>query len=152
MKVIEHQHPLKLIDLQVKNEDAEESDEEVEEEEKVAVAQNEFVCPCKRCNQPINEYYRYYYKCIDDSCDYSLHKFCAELPKILKHRSHSHLLTLIPNRSGWTCYNCLLITEMPFYKCGANENESCNFAPHEWCTLLPTEVHTTQVTHNIPSF
>lgn len=92
MKVPEHEHPLKLVDLQVNNEDVEESDDE---EEKDLVVQDEFVCRCNRCDQDINVYYRYYYKCImDDSCDYSLHKFCAELPLMLKHMSHSHPLNL----------------------------------------------------------
>ncbi|PWA74891.1 protein kinase C-like, phorbol ester/diacylglycerol-binding domain, DC1, C1-like protein [Artemisia annua] len=38
------------------------------------------------------------------------------------------------------CNGCVRpITDMPFYKC-ANEDESCNFALHEWCTRLPTSI------------
>ncbi|XP_076920271.1 uncharacterized protein LOC143581336 [Bidens hawaiensis] len=57
------------------------------------------------------------------------------------------------------CNGCLRpITEMPFYKCGANEDESCNFVIHEWCTRQPTKVdnhpfhpqHTLVLMLNIP--
>ncbi|CAI9297752.1 unnamed protein product [Lactuca saligna] len=46
-----------------------------------------FLGACERCGEEINRYHRYYYKCImamegSSSCDdFSLHKFCAELPK-----------------------------------------------------------------------
>ncbi|KAJ0917400.1 putative chromatin regulator PHD family [Helianthus annuus] len=87
MKVLEHEHPLKLIDLQqVKNEDVEESEEE--DEEKDLVPQNEFSCICKRCDEVINEYYRvcnrsfdpymenlWIYKC--EKCIYYVHLDCA---------------------------------------------------------------------------
>ncbi|KAK9055362.1 hypothetical protein SSX86_026445 [Deinandra increscens subsp. villosa] len=104
MKVLEHEHPLKLVDLKViKNE---ESDEE--EEEKDHVPQDEFVCPCNRCGQEINDYYRYNYKCSldDNSCDYSLHKFCAELPATLHHMSHPHPLELHEIPYKWKCEYC----------------------------------------------
>ncbi|KAJ0530851.1 hypothetical protein HanRHA438_Chr10g0466061 [Helianthus annuus] len=39
------------------------------------------------------------------------------------------------------CNGCLRpIMERPFYKCGANEEEGCNFALHEWCARLPKKV------------
>ncbi|KAI3717862.1 hypothetical protein L1987_69751 [Smallanthus sonchifolius] len=102
MNVFEHEHPLKLIDLQVNDKDVEESDDE--EEEKDLVIQDEFVCPCKRCGQVITEYH----KCIlDDSCDYNLHKFCAELPTTLTHISRPHPLTLTKAyRYHWNCIHC----------------------------------------------
>ncbi|GJY47452.1 zinc finger, PHD-type containing protein [Tanacetum coccineum] len=38
------------------------------------------------------------------------------------------------------CNGCVRpIMDMPFYKC-ANNDESCNFALHEWCTRLPTSI------------
>ncbi|KAF5819654.1 hypothetical protein HanRHA438_Chr02g0091351 [Helianthus annuus] len=40
------------------------------------------------------------------------------------------------------CNGCVRpITEMPFYKCRAKEDENCNFALREWCTRLPTKVN-----------
>ncbi|KAJ0575327.1 putative chromatin regulator PHD family [Helianthus annuus] len=106
MKVLEHNYPLKLIDLQqVKNEDVEESEEE--DEEKDLVPQDEFSCICKRCDEVINEYYRYYYKCTNDLCDFSLHKFCAEVPTTLEHTSHPHRLTLYKYIDfEWRCLYC----------------------------------------------
>ncbi|KAJ0793582.1 hypothetical protein HanOQP8_Chr01g0031001 [Helianthus annuus] len=39
------------------------------------------------------------------------------------------------------CNACVRpIMEMPFYKCSTNEDESCNFALHEWCTRLPSRI------------
>ncbi|KAL9998629.1 putative chromatin regulator PHD family [Helianthus debilis subsp. tardiflorus] len=108
MKVIEHEHPLKLVDLQVNVEDVDdESNDEEEEEEEDLVPQDEFSCTCKRCDEDINGYYRYYYKCIHDSCDFALHKFCAELPETLNHPSHQHPFTLRKADYNWTCVNCL---------------------------------------------
>uniref|UniRef100_A0A251VHU3 DC1 domain-containing protein n=1 Tax=Helianthus annuus TaxID=4232 RepID=A0A251VHU3_HELAN len=105
VKVIEHEHPWKLVDLQENVEDVDESGDEEEKEEDL-VPQDEFSCTCKRCDEDINEYYRYYYKCIDDSCDLALHKFCAELPKTLTHESHPHPIILNKVRRDWTCSNC----------------------------------------------
>ncbi|KAJ0605803.1 hypothetical protein HanHA300_Chr02g0067051 [Helianthus annuus] len=87
---------------------AEDVDEYDDEEEKVEdlVPQDEFSCTCKRCNEHINEYYRYYYKCIDDSCDFALHKFCTELPKTLNHPSDQHPLTLHEGGARYICIDC----------------------------------------------
>ncbi|KAJ0729106.1 putative kinase C-like, phorbol ester/diacylglycerol-binding protein [Helianthus annuus] len=74
----------------------------------------------------------------------------------LQHTAHHHELILVDTKcidGANLCHNpmkkiellcngCVRpITEMPFYKCGANEDDSCNFALHEWCTRLPAEVH-----------
>ncbi|KAJ0605814.1 putative chromatin regulator PHD family [Helianthus annuus] len=109
MKVIEHEHPLKLVDLQVNVEDVDDKsdDEEEKEKEEDLVPQDEFSCTCKRCDEDINGYYRYYYKCIHDSCDFALHKFCAELPETLKHATHPHPFILRTIDEDWTCVNCL---------------------------------------------
>ncbi|KAJ0806374.1 putative chromatin regulator PHD family [Helianthus annuus] len=108
MEVIEHEHPLKLVDLQVNVEDVddESDDEEEKEKEEDLVPQDEFSCTCKRCDEDINGYYRYYYKCIHDSCDFALHKFCAELPETLNHPSHPHPFFLFKTRYDWTCVSC----------------------------------------------
>ncbi|KAJ0958162.1 hypothetical protein HanPSC8_Chr01g0035931 [Helianthus annuus] len=234
--VIEHDHPLKLIDLQVNDEDVEEAEAD-EEEEKDVVIQKDFVCPCKckRCDQPIHEYYRYYYKSEQrakynpkcrvcnhnfyderiwiykcEKCIYYVHAYCAtsreepfmhilltsrgplvknfedadyphlfhlpfpdqtcSIPKqllfkeigpetcaSLRHTSHHHELILVNTKcidgaETNLCHNpmkkmelfcnaCVRpIMEMPFYKCATNEDESCNFALHEWCTRLPSRI------------
>ncbi|KAM0005179.1 putative chromatin regulator PHD family [Helianthus debilis subsp. tardiflorus] len=90
--------------MKVKNEDVEESDEE--DEEKDLVIQDEFSYICKRCDEVINEYYRYYYKCTNDLCDFYLHKFCAEVPTTLTHTSHPHPLTLYKHSDDWICFYC----------------------------------------------
>nr|GEZ95887.1 zinc finger, PHD-type [Tanacetum cinerariifolium] len=56
------------------------------------------------------------------------------------------------------CNGCVRpITEMPFYKCSNEEDESCNFALHEWCTRLPASIvhpghpqHTLLLLPNVP--
>ncbi|MFS7986996.1 hypothetical protein Hanom_Chr11g01016831 [Helianthus anomalus] len=103
MKVIEHEHPLKLVDMQVNVEDVDDKSDYEEEKEEDLVPQDEFSCTCKRCDEDINGYYRYYYKCIHDSCDFALHKFCAELPETLNHPSHPHPFFLFKTRYDWTC-------------------------------------------------
>ncbi|MFS7915484.1 putative chromatin regulator PHD family [Helianthus anomalus] len=107
MEVIEHEHPLKLTDLQVNVEDVDDESDDDEEKVEDLVPQDEFSCTCKRYDGDINEYYRYYYKCIDDSCDFTLHKFCAELPETLKHSTHPHPFTLrnAPD-DNWRCDSC----------------------------------------------
>ncbi|KAK1440176.1 hypothetical protein QVD17_06001 [Tagetes erecta] len=104
MKVFEHDHPLKLIDLQVSDiEDVEESDDEEDE----LVIADEFSCTCKRCHKDINEYSRYYYTCTNDSCDFSLHKFCTELPTTIKYLSCPDPLTFNPHGGAdWSCGHC----------------------------------------------
>ncbi|KAJ0941164.1 putative chromatin regulator PHD family [Helianthus annuus] len=118
MKVIEHEHPLMLIDLQVKVEDVDDESDDEEEKEEDLVPQVEFSCTCKRCEEDINEYYRYYYKCVHDSCDFALHKFCAELPKTFKNATHPHPFILREAGYNWTCYSCKSDHEAgAFYVC-----------------------------------
>ncbi|PWA60384.1 zinc finger, PHD-type [Artemisia annua] len=94
MYVYEHSHPLELVDLQPPNdEDVWEKDSDEDDEDDL-IAENEFRRPCNRCHQDITVYNRYYYKCTIDSCDFLLHKFCAELPQRLTHVSHQHPLIL----------------------------------------------------------
>ncbi|XP_071719392.1 uncharacterized protein [Rutidosis leptorrhynchoides] len=99
LEVLGHEHPLKLIDLELErpHNDEEKEDEEEEEEEDSLFVKEEFRCICGRCDQDISEYHRYYYKCIKSSCDYSLHKFCAEALETLEPTSHhpDHPLKLI---------------------------------------------------------
>ncbi|KAJ0639229.1 putative chromatin regulator PHD family [Helianthus annuus] len=83
--MFEHKHPFSLIDLwseQVRREAESEEDEE-EEKDDVLIAKQDFQCLCSRCGEDIKWYHRYYYSCCQCS-DYSVHKFCAELPERLE--------------------------------------------------------------------
>ncbi|CAH1420574.1 unnamed protein product [Lactuca virosa] len=91
-----HMHPLILVYLQ-SNHNNETSDEEDEDEgahENDFVVKDNHVGQCNMCKEHIYSFHLCYYYCKD--CDYSLHKFCAELPNILrKHPLHpNHNLTL----------------------------------------------------------
>ncbi|GJU79064.1 zinc finger, PHD-type containing protein [Tanacetum coccineum] len=89
MEVLQHEHPLTLIDLNPEYP----RDEVVYDDEEELIMKQDFRCPCGRCGQEINFYHRYYYTC--DQCDYSFHKLCAELPTTLRHESHpDHILIL----------------------------------------------------------
>ncbi|KAI3772476.1 hypothetical protein L6452_03662 [Arctium lappa] len=114
MEQLKHEHQLDLIDLQPKYPHYE---EEYEEEEDDWVMKWDFNCPCNRCGKEINFYHRYYYNCCSHACDYSLHKFCGDLPATLKHTSHyalrkashralNHTLTLIQRGVNWLCDIC----------------------------------------------
>ncbi|CAI9297718.1 unnamed protein product [Lactuca saligna] len=81
LEVPEHKHPLKLIDLQLQYEE----EEEEEDEDGYPIMKDGFHgVTCRRCEEEIHVYHRYYYTCCSSSCDdkkvFSLHKFCAELP------------------------------------------------------------------------
>ncbi|GKE65226.1 zinc finger, PHD-type containing protein, partial [Tanacetum coccineum] len=82
MEVLQHEHPLTLIDLNPEYP----RDEVVYDDEEELIMKQDFRCPCGRCGQEINFYHRYYYTC--DQCDHPLHKLCAELPTTLRHESH----------------------------------------------------------------
>ncbi|KAL8236671.1 hypothetical protein R6Q59_017752 [Mikania micrantha] len=104
MNVVEHGHPLKLVDLQVTKE--EDSEEESNDEEEMIAPDDVFVCSCNRCDLEINVYYKYYYKCIYDICDFSLHKFCAELPTETKFPQYPFPLFIYKEIRDWTCIVC----------------------------------------------
>ncbi|KAF5758035.1 putative chromatin regulator PHD family [Helianthus annuus] len=106
--MFEHEHPFSLIDLwseQLQRE--EESEEDEEENDDVLIAKQDFKCLCSRCGEDINWYHRYYYSCCHCS-DYSVHKFCAELPENLEDVCEvGHALDLTQsaphwNRKGWS--------------------------------------------------
>ncbi|GKD99467.1 hypothetical protein Tco_1387451, partial [Tanacetum coccineum] len=91
-------HLLSLIHLQ-KNKNNVNSDDDDEEEEKDKddddfVVEDQHVGRCNMCEEEIYSFHLCYYKCND--CDYTLHKFCAELPTTEKnHPLHpGHDLTL----------------------------------------------------------
>ncbi|XP_023750541.1 uncharacterized protein LOC111898883 [Lactuca sativa] len=107
-KVQEHEHPLKLIDLQLQlqYEEEEEEDDDDDDEGGHSIAKDRFHgVTCWRCGEEIHIYHRYYYKCSSSCNNFSLHKFCAELPSRLEHPSHPHhTLILVPYSSSYMYY------------------------------------------------
>ncbi|CAH1451174.1 unnamed protein product [Lactuca virosa] len=111
LQVLEHKHPLKLVDLklQLQNEEEEEDgdgDADVDEDDDGddLITKEGFRGACDRCGEEINVYHRHYYKCMaDSSCDFSLHKFCGELPSRLESAFHPHPLTMFMLRYNWSC-------------------------------------------------
>ncbi|XP_076959946.1 uncharacterized protein LOC143636173 [Bidens hawaiensis] len=93
-----HEHLLSLVQLQPlqKNENSDTEDEDEDEDEDIDdfVVEECHVGKCKMCKEEIYPFQLCYYSCND--CDYSLHKFCAQLP--LTQQNHplhpDHNLTL----------------------------------------------------------
>ncbi|KAI3694537.1 hypothetical protein L1987_77504 [Smallanthus sonchifolius] len=103
---IQHQHPLILEDLQSVYQDYEEDDDELDDND--LIAKQKFKCTCDMCGLEIDWYHRYYYKCSESSCNYSLHKFCVEMPKTLRFPAHPiHTLLLKKGSDSWSCHACL---------------------------------------------
>ena len=87
--MFEHEHPLSLIELwsKIKHNEEETDEDDVDDDgDDLDYTKQDFRCQCDRCDKEINWFHRYYYKC--DQCQYSIHKFCAELPETLQHPSH----------------------------------------------------------------
>ncbi|KAI3671471.1 hypothetical protein L1987_87209 [Smallanthus sonchifolius] len=105
--MFEHEHPLNFIDLWSKELKHEEEDEESEEETEDLISNQDFRCLCFRCDEEINWFHRYYYTC--GQCDYSMHKFCAELPERLEGICDvEHTLYFLTKwlYSDWKCGIC----------------------------------------------
>ncbi|KAJ0763419.1 putative chromatin regulator PHD family [Helianthus annuus] len=103
--MFEHEHPLNLTDLwsEEENEDYEEDKEENEDE---VDAKQDFRCLCSRCHEEINWFHRYYYSCSTCS-DFSIHKFCAELPDRLEDICKAgHTLGFYLYNNHWWCNIC----------------------------------------------
>ncbi|KAJ0896052.1 putative chromatin regulator PHD family [Helianthus annuus] len=103
--MFEHEHPLNLTDLwsEEENEDYEEDKEENEDE---VDAKQDFRCLCSRCHEEINWFHRYYYSCSTCS-DFSIHKFCAELPERLEDICEAgHTLGFCLLNREWRCDIC----------------------------------------------
>ncbi|KAJ0819335.1 putative chromatin regulator PHD family [Helianthus annuus] len=100
--MFEHKHPFSLIDLWSE----EESEEDEEEKDDVLIANQDFKCLCSRCGEDIKWYHRYYYSCCQCS-DYSVHKFCAELPPRLEDVCEvGHTLDFIRSKYWMDKWNC----------------------------------------------
>ncbi|XP_023750534.3 uncharacterized protein LOC111898877 [Lactuca sativa] len=113
LQVLEHKHPLKLVDLQLQlqNEEEEKEDGDADADEDDdgddVITKEGFRGACDRCGEEINVYHRHYYKCMaDSSCDFSLHKFCGEIPTRLEIAFHPHPLTMFMLRYNWSCNIC----------------------------------------------
>ncbi|KAL7587129.1 hypothetical protein Lser_V15G38644 [Lactuca serriola] len=111
-EVPEHEHPLKLIDLQLQYN--EEEEEENDDEGGDPIIKEGFGgVTCGRCREKIQMYHRYYYTCSSACDDFSLHNFYGELPSRLDHPSNPphtlHLasyLNLIGNYNHIICKIC----------------------------------------------
>ncbi|KAJ0833836.1 putative chromatin regulator PHD family [Helianthus annuus] len=105
--MFEHKHPFSLIDLwseQVQREA--ESEEDEEKNDDVLIANQDFQCLCSRCGEEINWYHRYYYSCCHYS-DFSVHKFCAELPERVEDVCEvGHTLHFIQSPRWMDKWNC----------------------------------------------
>ncbi|XP_024965170.1 uncharacterized protein LOC112505502 [Cynara cardunculus var. scolymus] len=62
-----------------------EYEEEYEDEEDEWITKWDFRSRCRLCRKEINLYHRYYYNCSHGCDNYSLHKFCGDLPATLEH-------------------------------------------------------------------
>ncbi|KAI3814792.1 hypothetical protein L1987_14436 [Smallanthus sonchifolius] len=141
-----HRHPLTLVYLQQPNHNADDEDEEEKEKEKEEdfVEEDHHGGQCEMCNKEIWSFHLCYYYC--KSCNYSLHKFCAELPMTQQnHPSHpSHILTLsnlVQSRNNfyfrstdgtWKCSLCNLMWKNIYnYHCSI-----CNFNMDIICATM----------------
>ncbi|GKD13940.1 zinc finger, PHD-type containing protein [Tanacetum coccineum] len=119
LKHFTHDHPLSLVYLNPnrKSETIEEEEEEEEDKDKDDddfVEEDKHGGQCNMCKEQIYSFHLCYYEC--KSCDYSLHKFCAELP--LTQQNHplhpGHNLTLSERlqhvdfrfKHEWMCHVC----------------------------------------------
>ncbi|KAJ0537494.1 putative chromatin regulator PHD family [Helianthus annuus] len=104
--MFEHEHPLNLTDLWSEQLQRKEDYEEDEENEDEVDAKQDFRCFCSRCYEEINWFHRYYYSCSTCS-DYSVHKFCAELPERLEDICEvGHTLGFYLFNNDWWCDIC----------------------------------------------
>ncbi|GKB24794.1 zinc finger, PHD-type containing protein [Tanacetum coccineum] len=89
-----HDHLLSLIHLQTNKNNVNSDDEEEKKDDDDFGVEDQHIGQCNMCKEEIYSFHLCYYKCND--CDYTLHKFCAELPTTEKnHPLHpGHDLTL----------------------------------------------------------
>ncbi|KAJ0739945.1 putative chromatin regulator PHD family [Helianthus annuus] len=77
-----HEHMLSLVQLQLnhihENSDKEDEDEDENQDKDDFVLEDPHVGKCMMCKEDIYSFHLCYYCC--KACDYSLHKFCAQLP------------------------------------------------------------------------
>ncbi|KAK9060352.1 hypothetical protein SSX86_021056 [Deinandra increscens subsp. villosa] len=116
-----HRHPLSLVHLHQnhKNENTDEEDEDGHEDGDDIVEEDHHGGQCDMCKERIWSFHLCYYYC--KSCDYSLHKFCAEVPE--PHHNHplhpGHRLGyMYPTNCEIKCFVCNLeFKNVGFYYC-----------------------------------
>ncbi|KAK9060599.1 hypothetical protein SSX86_021305 [Deinandra increscens subsp. villosa] len=137
-----HDHPLSLVHLYRDNkyENSDKEDEDEHEDEEEFVEEGHHGGQCDMCKERIWSFHLCYYNC--KSCDYSLHKFCAELPRT--HENHpldpGHRLEFRPPSSyERKCFVCNLeFKDVAFYYC-----EVCN----EYMDIICATVSEHKVSH-----
>ncbi|PWA51567.1 DC1, Protein kinase C, alpha/beta/gamma type [Artemisia annua] len=123
LEEIQHEHPIILEDLQHMHQGYKEYDDEIDDNDLITM--QEFKCICDRCGLGIDWYHRNYYKCSSMSCNYSIHKFCAEICTTLRSPAHpSHILILKKGTTNWKCSSCLTDHDQDgiYYHCS-----TCNY-------------------------
>ncbi|KAJ0861507.1 putative chromatin regulator PHD family [Helianthus annuus] len=138
-----HEHPLNLVHLPQqahhKNENAEDEDE-VEVEDEVEFVEEDH--QCNLCKEEIWSFHLCYYSC--KTCNYSLHKFCAELTEILQnhplHPHPGHDLSFYSGDYEFKCHVCnLMQKKIPEYYCRTG---TCEFQMDIICaTLLEQKIN-----------
>ncbi|KAJ0724518.1 putative chromatin regulator PHD family [Helianthus annuus] len=136
----DHEHPLYLVHLPQqahhKNENADDEDEDEVEDEVEFVEEDH---QCNLCKEQIWSFHICYYSC--KTCNYSLHKFCAELPRNLQnhplHPGH-HLSFYSIDDYEFKCHVCNLMQKnIPGYNC-----RTCDFQMDIICaTLLEQKIN-----------
>ncbi|KAM0021610.1 putative chromatin regulator PHD family [Helianthus debilis subsp. tardiflorus] len=105
-EIIQHEHPLILEDLQLMYQNYQEDDDDFDDQDLINM--QKFECKCDVCGYRIDWYHRYYYRCSQSSCSYSLHKSCRELSTTLRFPAHPiHTLRLKKSSNSWSCHSCL---------------------------------------------
>ncbi|PWA48716.1 C1-like protein [Artemisia annua] len=100
---------------------------------------------CYGCVRPLSFPY---YRCCQDGCSYTLHKYCAQLPRILQHQLHlDHSLNLVDTLGDehyFKCSGCFSLGNTFAYKCESN----CKFFLCVNCVVLPKTIK--HESHNHP--
>ncbi|KAJ0817345.1 putative chromatin regulator PHD family [Helianthus annuus] len=135
---VDHPHPLSIVYLQQpnqKNENSEDEDEDKEKDEDDFVEEDHHGGQCNLCKERIWSFHLCYYQC--KSCDYSLHKFCAELPETLvNHPLHLDHNVLFSHDDVYlfTCHVCNTKREDKCYYCSV-----CDIFMDITCATMPKQ-------------
>ncbi|GJX21613.1 zinc finger, PHD-type containing protein [Tanacetum coccineum] len=151
MEVLQHEHPLTLIDLNPEYP----RDEVVYDDEEELIMKQDFRCLCGRCGQEINFYHRYYVHtdCATtskkaallnlssgDGCNFVLHAWCTRFPANVKLMDengtyNSKLFPQVPEFMGvFRCCYCELPCNgfrynIRHYGLDYNSDVHCAFTP-----------------------
>ncbi|KAL8257594.1 hypothetical protein R6Q59_029635 [Mikania micrantha] len=133
-----HHHPLNLLHLQPPKHREDDDDDNDEDD---FVEEDNHGGQCNLCNEQIWSFHSYYYHC--KSCDYSLHKFCAELPEFTQdHPLHiGHTLTLSMSCADKAINSQTIGPKWMCYVCNRRGKTSKNFKEDEHPNLLHCPFH-----------